>query len=175
MIIDQCSQICICGVALNDGSVCSRPPVEGRKRCALHKGRRLTLTTKSLTLAHDQEYVQEKSPANNAISVFNDDFPPTICGVIIPQLDGTMTPCAKPPFPGRKRCLEHRGMRVNQIIPSSPASLSMLGINGYCGVDLGDGKSCTDQPVKGRKRCEKHKGMRAGGYIPLLSTTMGRS
>lgn len=174
-IIEQYNQICICGVDLSDGSICSKQPVDGRKRCAEHKGRRLTSrTTKSLFLTHSQEYVQEKPPTGNAKKVVNDDFSRTICGVIIPQLDGSMTACAQPPFPGRKRCLEHRGMRVNQIIPSSPTSLSMLGVNGYCGVDLGDGKCCMAQPVKGRKRCEKHKGMRAAGYIPLLSTPHGQ-
>jgi len=32
----------VCGVGLGDGSTCRKSPVPGRKRCALHKGRRIT-------------------------------------------------------------------------------------------------------------------------------------
>lgn len=32
----------VCGVYLDDGSICTSSPVSGRKRCALHKGRRVS-------------------------------------------------------------------------------------------------------------------------------------
>lgn len=35
----------ICGVAAADGSICRRPPVQGRKRCAEHKGMRINGST----------------------------------------------------------------------------------------------------------------------------------
>lgn len=152
----------VCGVGLGDGLICSNLPVEGRKRCLEHKGRRLT---KNVSMASNKQAF----PQGNAVS--KGIFP--VCGVT--QNDGSL--CQMPPFPGWKRCEKHKGQRVGRVVSISmdsssvnvDISLSNLGLGDYCRVDLGDGECCRSPPVKGRKRCEEHKGMRVDAYISKLS------
>lgn len=163
-IVEDCNQMHICGVISSDGSFCSNPPVKGRKRCSKHKGMRLnsvSINSKSMTKDSSIDNSQEE----NIVS--------SICGVIL--LDGSQ--CARPPYPGRKRCEEHKGLRINQAISKSSNLKSVIKNPLYnvtptehCGVILGDGRSCERQPVKGRKRCEEHKGMRVTGYVSKLSS-----
>ncbi|KAL4589545.1 hypothetical protein LXL04_002453 [Taraxacum kok-saghyz] len=77
------------------------------------------------------------------------------CGVAL----GHGSICTRPPAEGRKRCVDHKGMKVS-------ASVKTTTTENCCGVILDDGCSiCTKVAVKGRKRCEEHKGMRIGGRI----------
>lgn len=75
------------------------------------------------------------------------------CGVALGQ--GSI--CTRPPVDGRKRCADHKGMKVNAFV--KPCSHT-------CGVTLDDGSLCTMVPVSGRKRCEEHKGMRINRRVP---------
>lgn len=104
--------------------------------------------------------------------------PSQICGIITSQ----GTPCEKPPVSGRRRCKEHKGMRIYvlrtkkvelfeensgfEIFDSNTNSNSST----KCGVNLGDGIFCEREAVLGRKRCEGHKGMRVkrSDYKPVL-------
>lgn len=167
----------ICGVALSHGSVCRRPPVEGRKRCVEHRGTKTNgLTSKLIT---------------------EGSF--SICGITLN--DGTL--CRRQPVQGRKRCEEHKGRKIKgsslsesvteekqryvhgpvlgpsndygQIssesrkfhIPESPVlskrSVINKNLDTICGVNFQDGTFCTRKPVVGRKRCEEHKWMRVNG------------
>ncbi|OIW09206.1 hypothetical protein TanjilG_11344 [Lupinus angustifolius] len=146
----------ICGVALGDGSVCTRPPAETRKRCPEHKGMR-TKTSNAKTIrapkwesavvlepneicqtkvnhyrdqhvGHDIQDPAQKvveNPADESISNTN------ICGIILD--DGST--CSRQPVKGRKRCLEHKGMRINtssaKTIPKSESTV-VLGPNEFC-------------------------------------------
>ncbi|XP_051150282.1 protein EFFECTOR OF TRANSCRIPTION 2-like [Andrographis paniculata] len=103
----------ICGVVSN-GSVCTAPPVKGRKRCAEHKGMRVKSSnskpvTKVKTSSNtanldsnfqDQPYIYEES---------SNDIGP-ICGFVLN--DGS--PCRRKPFQKNKRCLEHKGRRIRK-------------------------------------------------------------
>ncbi|TYG59474.1 hypothetical protein ES288_D08G305200v1 [Gossypium darwinii] len=87
-----------CGVVLDDGSICKRLPVEGRKRCAEHKGKKTTgssmrLSMKSQTHKEDYPEIEHCSP---------------ICGVAMD--DGSL--CRRQPVSGRKRCDLHKGRRI---------------------------------------------------------------
>ncbi|MBA0612114.1 hypothetical protein Godav_012756 [Gossypium davidsonii] len=87
-----------CGVVLDDGSICKRPPVEGRKRCAEHKGKRTTGSSMRLSMKsqpHKEDYpeIEHCSP---------------ICGVAMD--DGSL--CRRQPVSGRKRCDLHKGRRI---------------------------------------------------------------
>ncbi|KAB2072035.1 hypothetical protein ES319_A08G264500v1 [Gossypium barbadense] len=87
-----------CGVVLDDGSICKRPPVEGRKRCAEHKGKKTRgSSTRSSTKSqpHKEDYpeIEHCSP---------------ICGVAMD--DGSL--CRRQPVSGRKRCDLHKGRRI---------------------------------------------------------------
>ncbi|EPS74403.1 hypothetical protein M569_00352, partial [Genlisea aurea] len=73
-----------CGVAIGGGSVCKAPPVEGRKRCALHKGMRVN------------------GGAGGGAGGGGER-----CGLLLE--DGTC--CEKMAVPRNKRCLEHKGRR----------------------------------------------------------------
>ncbi|KAK9705369.1 hypothetical protein RND81_07G051600 [Saponaria officinalis] len=156
IVKDDLNQTVICGVTASDGSICNKPPVEGRKRCTEHRG--MKLTCKSL---------KKESTINDS------DRENIICGVT--QHDGSH--CELPPLPGRKRCTKHKGMRVNQAMSevSNPISLITVSLSNpvivdICGVHLDDGNCCTRKPVKGRKRCDEHKGMRVDVYVSKLSS-----
>lgn len=87
-----------------------------------------------------------------------------ICGVAL----GHGIVCRKPPSERRKRCAEHKGMKINAtssklIVETKftfPANkhLADKNIAPICGVILPDGSSCTMEPVQGNKRCPEHKG-----------------
>lgn len=110
-----------------------------------------------------------------------------ICGVALGQ--GSV--CIRPPVEGRKRCSEHKGMKVNgstlklkvnsqmiysgrvPVFASDPGSLKLQpgkcpvneDLSSTCGIALNDGSLCTRKPVRGRKRCEEHKGRKNHGSI----------
>lgn len=87
-----------CGVVLGDGFSCRRPPVPGRKRCEEHKGRRIHKCISVSVTDEKSSYVVLASDYNT-------------CGVVL----GNEIFCRKPPVPGRKRCEEHKGIRVNGL------------------------------------------------------------
>lgn len=115
-------------------------------------------------------------------SCINEDGP-GFCGVFLG--DGSI--CKRPPVKGRKRCSQHKGMKIN--VQSQPLDPDEQGITAQeledlmihskkvqldsvnlaasesltrvvCGFILGDGSSCRKPPVQGRKRCSEHKGRR---------------
>lgn len=161
----------ICGVALGDGLICRRPPVEKRLRCPEHKGMRA-----NVSIAESESNVSQTvvgSPVDESLTDTN------ICGIILN--DGST--CRRKPVQGRKRCHEHKGMRIGasvqkkgnggyryqngshvvedclQTLVGNPVDESISNTN-ICGIILSDGSACTRQPVKGRKRCHEHKGRR---------------
>ncbi|XP_077209945.1 uncharacterized protein LOC143845469 isoform X2 [Tasmannia lanceolata] len=144
----------ICGVALGDGSICKCRPVDGRKRCGQHVGMRITGTSSVVVIPSvtKDEYVSENY---------------TICGVALD--DGSV--CRSRPIEGRKRCGEHKGMRVNESFSTSFVPKGDLETtekhrkeeHSICGVTLGDGSLCRSIPIEGRQRCGEHRGMRVNG------------
>lgn len=108
----------------------------------------------------------------------------TICGVVL----GHDSICRRPPVEGRKRCSEHKGMKIKGSIkveilnktvhpqsecaaPSSSHDLERLSpvtvnyviserFTPICGFILPDGSPCRSQPIQGNKRCLEHKGRR---------------
>ncbi|XP_065850739.1 protein EFFECTOR OF TRANSCRIPTION 2-like isoform X2 [Euphorbia lathyris] len=88
----------------------------------------------------------------------------TICGILTSE----GIPCKQAPVPGRKRCKQHKGMRIyglkaKPIAPENSHSLPDVHLDSsssVCGVNLGDGNFCKKEAVSGRKRCKEHKGMR---------------
>ncbi|XWS72157.1 hypothetical protein CRYUN_Cryun02cG0016200 [Craigia yunnanensis] len=121
-----------CGVVLGDASICRRPPVEGRKRCAEHKGKKTKGSSMTLSTSEKQRdppYVVFDSYANEA--------------------SGFDKKSSKIFLPGKVET----GVALRRPVFSE-------GYDTICGVELGDGYFCTKQPVGGRIRCEDHKGMR---------------
>ncbi|KAF7142660.1 hypothetical protein RHSIM_Rhsim05G0022900 [Rhododendron simsii] len=170
-----------CGVALGHGSVCRRIPVEGRKRCAEHKGMKVNALTSKLIL--DEKSPIDETTVDSGVDatsfcydkvkpqLVTDSFPVgnnsvLICGIT--SDDGTL--CKKQPVQGRKRCEEHKGRKITRshiphttYSPVFSESAAMNETGNICGVDLKNGTVCGRQPVVGRKRCEEHKGMRVTG------------
>eukprot|EP00258_Populus_trichocarpa_P043992 XP_024460011.1 protein EFFECTOR OF TRANSCRIPTION 2 [Populus trichocarpa] len=100
---------CICGFIMVDGIPCRRPPVPGGKRCEEHKGRRVYGSSyKSIA----QRNLHYPHGANLDSTTHNDREHETTCGVNLG--DGTF--CRKQAVAGRKRCEEHKGMRVNTSV-----------------------------------------------------------
>ncbi|KVH93946.1 hypothetical protein Ccrd_003991 [Cynara cardunculus var. scolymus] len=85
------------------------------------------------------------------------------CGVAL----GHGSICTRPPVDGRKRCADHKGMKVNACVrPCSLTNTENI-LHLTCGVTLDDGSLCTRVPVLGRKRCEEHKAMRVNSPVPI--------
>ncbi|KAF8393495.1 hypothetical protein HHK36_021739 [Tetracentron sinense] len=146
----------ICGVALDNGSACRRRPVEGRKRCEEHKGRRISVSVSKLitegnSLVPPQNFKSSTSQLVSHRYDNNEDFT-DICGVAL----GNGSVCRRRPVERRKRCGEHKGKRVDSSITMSFTQGNTL----VCGVGLQNGSICTAVPVHGRKRCGRHKGRR---------------
>ncbi|RZC50008.1 hypothetical protein C5167_018429 [Papaver somniferum] len=140
----------ICGVFLSDASVCSARPIDGRKRCELHKG--MNVCT-SINVHEKGSPVSNSDPISDRKSE-NEEKCIITCGVLLS--DGSI--CNVRPIGGRKRCGEHKGQRANNVSISKSKIEEINSV--ICGVGLGDGYVCTKNPVKGRKRCEMHKGRR---------------
>lgn len=119
----------ICGVALAHDSVCRRPPVEGRKRCAEHKGMKINelLRMRISDRAVGQQYgaIEKVESDSHCAPSFRHDragLPLVtvkyhvsetfshICGFIL--IDGS--PCTRQPLKGNKRCGEHKGRRIRK-------------------------------------------------------------
>ncbi|KAL2480253.1 effector of transcription2 [Abeliophyllum distichum] len=111
---DDCTSIC--GVATGRGSICTKPPVKGRKRCVEHKGMKVNgvnskLTTEENTLSVPASIGSGIITNTHRPDAFehpaNKKFSP-ICGVIL----GNGSPCGREPVRGNKRCLAHKGRRI---------------------------------------------------------------
>ncbi|XP_049931591.1 protein EFFECTOR OF TRANSCRIPTION 2-like isoform X2 [Nymphaea colorata] len=137
----------VCGVTLGNGSICKEPPVPGRKRCSEHKGKRINGLHKGSNTDDHEATTGGLDPQN-------------VCGVAF----GNGSICKEPPVPGRKRCSEHKGRRINGLHEglNTDHHGPPKGNPCVCGVILEDGSFCKQKPVPGRKRCEKHKGRRVG-------------
>ncbi|ESW24916.1 hypothetical protein PHAVU_004G171600 [Phaseolus vulgaris] len=101
----------ICGIILNDGSTCRRQPVEGRKRCHEHKGRRIGASVQKRGNGYRYQNVShgvEDSLQTLVGSPVDESISNTICGIILN--DGSA--CTRQPVKGRKRCHEHKGRRT---------------------------------------------------------------
>ncbi|KAH7677051.1 hypothetical protein IHE45_07G056400 [Dioscorea alata] len=163
--LDPSEKYKICGVLLGDGNVCQSKPFQGRKRCEDHEGMRVTGSI-SLTTG---ECSTKGIPSATKLDPCEEY---QICGVFFE--DGNV--CRSKPFSGRKRCEDHKGMRVNGIIPRTAKEFTTTNITPFgelgpcegsqiCGVLLGDGNVCRSRPSRGRERCEDHKGMRVNSIV----------
>ncbi|MBA0819548.1 hypothetical protein Gohar_019806 [Gossypium harknessii] len=161
--IEHCSPIC--GVAMDDGSLCRRRPVSGRKRCDLHKGRRIYSSNSEITRYQTMPYAVFNSYSDEAsdfyenrtgmaISICNRNNCSTpICGV--PTFNGT--PC-KRTGNVNGRCWQHLNYSGSR---SSSNDFTPRNSNNYstgtsiCGAPTRNGSSCR-RPVKGNGRCWQH-------------------
>lgn len=147
------------------------------------------------TVNKPAEYAEEKNSFFSRILNFSRSRPRLVvdtedvneadsnsCGVV----EGYGVVCRKPPVKGRKRCSEHKGMKINGLLKNSSGIYGNKDFSGsntetsndteersvsdsfpnkgtflpICGVVLYDGSPCRRSPVEGRKRCEEHKGQR---------------
>ncbi|CAN8251478.1 unnamed protein product [Cochlearia groenlandica] len=163
----------VCGVILeNGGGCCSKSPVKGRKRCLEHKGQRVCRVSPEKQKPTQPEIVTGKDHNHKNSDVL-------MCGVILPNMEA----CVKRPVKGRKRCEDHKGMRINAFLfllnqtdrektvkdeKSDPDISGEEACTRFCGkkvvacgIKLCNGLVvCERSPVKGCKRCQEHKGMR---------------
>ncbi|XP_022732162.1 protein EFFECTOR OF TRANSCRIPTION 2 [Durio zibethinus] len=176
--IEHCSPIC--GVVMDDGSLCRRQPVSERKRCDLHKGRRIFYSNSQATRYQTVPYVAFDSYANEASGfdkkssevfipekvetgvapqkpVFNEGYD-TICGVKLG--DGCF--CTKQPFRGRVRCEEHKGMRIASLRSGLDSRSTSHVFDAHsssgtsiCGAPTRNGSFC-QRRAKGKGRCWQH-------------------
>ncbi|KAL7601914.1 hypothetical protein Lser_V15G25601 [Lactuca serriola] len=132
----------ICGVALGHGSICTRPPVEGRKRCVDHKGMKVNASVK----------------VKSRLFTGTNTDTEVCCGVTLDD-DGSI--CTRMPVAGRKRCEEHKGMRIK--MQKSYEGHKGIMVNGKIGVDsltcVGvtvSGSFCRRKAGENSKFCWQH-------------------
>ncbi|KAL3532597.1 hypothetical protein ACH5RR_006118 [Cinchona calisaya] len=180
----------VCGVILDDGSCCTSKPVQGNKRCLEHKGRKICSSTHQPMKEKKDCYVQgpildcDISPSKAGKQCIDKNYRSTICGMDLD--DGTF--CTRQPPAGRKRCEEHKGMRIKETSSTSfrekiPSVFENSGsrnsreksqnysfipsvfdekISPTCEAVLHNGSFCSRKPMEGNKRCWQHKGVRVG-------------
>ncbi|OIT33955.1 PREDICTED: protein EFFECTOR OF TRANSCRIPTION 2-like [Nicotiana attenuata] len=121
----------ICGFILDGGAPCARKPFQRNKRCLEHKGRRNRgCISQPVTDKNGQSILEYRTYSSNdchqmlsrrADTQHPQDFSScplinqnhnVICGVHL--TDGSF--CTRQPVAGRKRCEEHKGMRVKEPI-----------------------------------------------------------
>ncbi|KAL6558546.1 hypothetical protein OROMI_018896 [Orobanche minor] len=110
----------ICGVAIGHGSVCTTRPVEGRRRCAMHKGMKVNgyvskLDTEGKSVLPLVASVGSVIVPNQNIVEFQNHVFALACGFIMEN----GSPCKRKPVPRNKRCLEHKGRRIRRSEPES--------------------------------------------------------
>ncbi|CAH2077905.1 unnamed protein product [Thlaspi arvense] len=161
-IINGSDSAFVCGVLLEDGTTCTRTPIKGRKRCTEHKGQRISCVPVVRKLPCEV-------PTGSECEETED-----ICGVILPD----MVPCTRKPVSKRKRCEDHKGMRINAFFfllnpterdqavkeDKSKHETSSAGMNKkdpglsiYCEATTKNGLPCSRIATTGSRRCWQHK------------------
>ncbi|KAF8393497.1 hypothetical protein HHK36_021741 [Tetracentron sinense] len=144
----------ICGVALSDGSVCRRQPVEGRKRCAEHKGRRINGSISKLVI-EGNSHVPDVSMESKFLSDRVSDDVSLECKFPSDRVsDDLRTQISKS---GTSELVSDRC-----VVDEDLAAI--------CGLALGDGSVCRRRPAEGRKRCAEHKGSRINWSMSKIIT-----
>ncbi|XVE98012.1 hypothetical protein REPUB_Repub03eG0068600 [Reevesia pubescens] len=152
-----------CGVVMDDVSLCRRQPVSGRKRCDLHKGRRICSSNSEKTRYLTLPYVVCDSYDNQASR-----FDKKSSEIFI---TGKVETGVAPQRPvSNKGCNTLCGVELGDgyFCTKQPVRGRVKGCNTLCGMELGDGYFCTKQPVRGRVKCEEHKGMRVTSLLSGL-------
>ncbi|CAM0906528.1 unnamed protein product [Alopecurus aequalis] len=172
----------VCGIILEDGSSCLEDPMEGKKRCELHKGRRVRITQSRKVSSSSYTNANESSLQRN---IFEAKELKTGEATIEDGIYGTSSaeksqsqkdePSGRmwfellkaqklgvTPLSGGQGC-QTRGANddVAATGASSAPSSRSSGWPSLCGARASDGSPCKNQPVAGRKRCALHKGQRA--------------
>ncbi|KAJ4892420.1 effector of transcription2 [Raphanus sativus] len=149
----------VCGVFLENGACCSKTPVKGRKRCIEHKGQRICRVS-PVKPQQPETFITRRQDCNT-------DVVTTCCGVILPNIE----PCSKRPVPGRKRCEDHKGMRINAflfLLNRTDREKTVKDANkseeeeeaskpSFCEATTRNGVPCTRSSPRGSKRCWQHK------------------
>lgn len=146
----------ICGVPLDDGSVCRRPPVKGRKRCTQHKGLRISRSNPVKPPVIEEKCIDSEEHKWRSTNGSNSN------------LLGASEYVHNVDFVANARSFSNspemsRSGRVQPPQVFSNRYTTKPHYDNICGVESGDGTSCNRQPVKGRVRCEEHKGMKIKG------------
>ena len=162
----------VCGVILGNGGRCNRSPVKGRKRCEEHKGQRVCRVSPV-----------KQQPESSVGQDYNHEDSDVTCGVIL----ANMEPCSKRPVLGRKRCEDHKGMRINAFLfllnrtdrektveteksdPEPPTGniAEEEALSRFCEATTKSGGPCTRSSPKGSKRCWQHKEKTSGDSLPV--------
>lgn len=153
--LNETDTVVICGVALGEGTVCKKTPVEGRKRCLDHKGMKINgFTSKMIKEEEEEEGTVEEQIGDITSPEKANNKEAPMCGIDL----GNGNFCLSPSVKGRKRCNKHKGMRGHK---SKVDTNTCTNNTKTCSAQMKNGSVCTKEPVLGRKRCEQHKGMRA--------------
>uniref|UniRef100_A0A0D9X0Y5 GIY-YIG domain-containing protein n=1 Tax=Leersia perrieri TaxID=77586 RepID=A0A0D9X0Y5_9ORYZ len=147
----------VCGVMLEDGSSCLQPPVRGRKRCELHKGRRLGRITANL-----------KGSSNNPFQVeisIVESIPLTENGGKSNQaLKMEVTPAAMKESSRARNSFEANDMKTREA-PIEDGTHETSGIVHICEAKS-DNSACTSKLVLGSEKCALCNGCKSEQFVP---------
>ncbi|CAI5507384.1 unnamed protein product [Closterium sp. Naga37s-1] len=134
------SAIKVCGAPLSQGGICRQAAVEGRVRCAEHKGMRVKASPE-VSEAPEQAPQKPSSPLSESAFKVSEA--------------SQQVPLKVP----------HQKVDQNKKVPRNSAR--DVGAAVACGAPVNGGGTCQEAAVKGRVRCVAHKGIRVKGRAGL--------
>ncbi|XP_015694489.1 protein EFFECTOR OF TRANSCRIPTION 2-like [Oryza brachyantha] len=145
----------VCGVMLGDGSSCLEPPVQGRKRCELHKGRRLgriTINPKGSSYSYQVEIPSVESIPPLTENESKSDRAPQTGELLSKLLPATVKEPSRP-----RNSFEAKETETREA-PIEKGTHETSGIINICEAKERDNSACNNKVVLGSKTCQLHNG-----------------
>lgn len=101
----------LCGMVDNQGLICTNAPNQGRKRCGVHKGMRLSSVRPATTVVKGDITALIHTSGSGLKEVMKDPELLIHCGYL---LENGLR-CMVVPERGRKRCTLHKGKRIQSV------------------------------------------------------------
>lgn len=150
----------VCGVMLQDGS-CLERPVQGRKRCELHKGRRVTgnpkLSFSSYTCEVEIPIVESIPRLTENAS--KSDQAQQIVVILAENLPTTVKESSR-----QRNSFEAKEVKTGEA-PTEDGTYETCGDADTCGAKMSDSSVCNDKVMLGSKRCQLHDGWKEAQFV----------
>uniref|UniRef100_A0A0E0LMT3 GIY-YIG domain-containing protein n=1 Tax=Oryza punctata TaxID=4537 RepID=A0A0E0LMT3_ORYPU len=153
----------VCGVMLEDGSSCLDSPVQGRKRCELHKGRRLgriRVNPKGSFYSYSCQVeipVVESIPPLTENESKSDQAQQT--SELSKLLPATVKESSRPRY-----SFEAKEMKTGEA-PIEDGTHETSGVVDICEAKKSDNSACTNKIISGSKKCQLHNGCKAEEFV----------
>ncbi|EAZ04515.1 hypothetical protein OsI_26666 [Oryza sativa Indica Group] len=154
----------VCGVMLEDGSSCLDHPVQGRKRCELHKGRRLGRITVNPKGSSCSYSCQVEIPVVESISPLTEnesesDQAQQTSELLSKFLPETVKKSSRPWY-----SFEAKEIKTGEA-PIEDGKQETSEVIDICEAKKSDNSACTNKVISGSKKCQLHNGCKAEEFV----------